>query len=180
MWMSHVTYMRHDCMHHAWLRHVSFICTFASSIWKRHDATEYVNESCHVHETWLHASWMNESYLIPLLYCIFHMKETWCNRVCEWVMSHIWDMTACIMHEWIISHSFTLLHLPYERDMTQQSMWMSHVTYMHHAWHASCMNPTTCDLAINRSRRPCVSWIIAHKTFSCLSFFFLSRTNTLV
>ena len=115
-------------------------CMIASYlIWISHVETEYVNESCHIHETWLHASCMIASCLFHLHFCIVHMKETWRDRVCEWVMSCTWDMTACVMDEWVISHSFTLLHLPYERDMMQQSLWMSHVTYMrhdcmHHAW----------------------------------------------
>jgi len=74
-----------------------------------------------------------------VLYCILYMNKSCRNRVCEWVMSHIWDMTACIMHELVISHSFPLLHNPYERDMTQQSIWINHDLYMrhdcmHHEW----------------------------------------------
>ena len=46
-----------------------------------------------------------------------------------WVFLNFWmECTylnnVWIMNEWVISHSFTLLHHPYERDMTQLSMWM--------------------------------------------------------
>jgi len=70
------------------LRHASFIYlrfSIASSIWIRNDALEHGNESCHIYETWL-------IHILHVLCCISYMNKTWRSRVCEWVMSHMWDM----------------------------------------------------------------------------------------